>query len=457
MDKSRPRRSIRVRLLVLSALLTLTPGALAEDLVASNQAENPPARLRSATENWNLHAQSTLVVQADPPFHAAYSGANSLRHRGEVKETVSADLMGGMRLWRGGEFYVDGLAWQGFGLSDTVGIAGFPSGEAFRIGTNEPNATFARVFLRQTFGLGGEAEAVKDDALRLGSDVDVSRVTVTIGEMSAKDIFDGNAYADDSRTQFMNWALTANGAWDYPADTLGFIPGAAIELNEPKWAMRYGFFAVSRVQNGLAVDWSIAQHWGMIGELEHRHSIRYRTGSMRLLGWTNHAHMRRYEDTSNNPALLADSTLPHPVTYKFGFGMSADQELTEDLGAFLRLGWNDGRSETWMFTDIDRTVTAGLSLLGARWDRPEDTLGIAGALNGISPAHRNFLAAGGLGITAGDGKLNYSLEEISETYYSMNIVRGIFATLDYQFVSHPAYNRDRGPVHLGGFRLHAEF
>src|SRR5947199_4214411 len=260
---------------------------------------------------------------------------------------------------------------------------------------------------------------VKDDALQLAGKRDISRVTITVGKMSAKDIFDSNAYADDPRAQFLNWALMANGAWDYPADALGFIPGMAVELNQPKWAARYGFFAVSRVQNGLAIDRSITRHWAMAAELERRYSIREHAGSARLLGYVNHAHMRNYEDAVKNPALLANPSLSHPDAYKFGVGLNADQELTKDLGAFLRLGWNDGRNETWMFTDIDRTLTLGLSLKGHAWHRPEDTLGVAGVLNGISRPHRNFLAAGGLGITVGDGKLNYGEEEIFETYYAL--------------------------------------
>jgi high affinity Mn2+ porin len=431
--------------------------ARADETERFTNAESASLQFQPPQQNWNFHAQSTFSAQGDWPFHAVFSGANSLRNRGEIKETLSLDLMGGARLWRGAEVYVDGLMWQGFGLSDALGAAGFPNGEAFRAGTEVPNFTFARVVLRQTIGLGGEQEMVKDDALQLAGKRDISRVTITVGKMSAKDIFDSNAYADDPRAQFLNWALMANGAWDYPADALGFIPGMAVELNQPKWAARYGFFAVSRVQNGLAIDRSITRHWAMAAELERRYSIREHAGSARLLGYVNHAHMRNYEDAVKNPALLADPSLSHSDAYKFGVGLNADQELTKNLGAFLRLGWNDGRNETWMFTDIDRTLMLGLSLKGRVWHRPEDTLGVAGVLNGISRPHRNFLAAGGLGITVGDGKLNYGEEEIFETYYALKIVKGIFVTLDYQFINHPAYNRDRGPVHVGGLRLHAEF
>jgi high affinity Mn2+ porin len=259
------------------------------------------ASLQPPPQNWNFHVQSTFSAQGDLPFHATFSGANSLRNRGEIKETLSLDLMGGARLWHGAEVYVDGLIWQGFGLSDALGTAGFPNGEAFRVGTEVPNFTFARVVLRQTIGLGGEQEMVKDDALQLTSKRDTSRVTITVGKMSAKDIFDSNAYADDPRAQFLNWALMANGAWDHPSDAFDFIPGMAVELNQPKWAARYGFFAVPRVRNGLAIDRSITRHWAMAAELERRYSICEYAGSARLLGYVNHAHMRNYEDAVKIP------------------------------------------------------------------------------------------------------------------------------------------------------------
>src|SRR5262249_25003776 len=191
-----------------------------------------------AEQGWNWPVQNTDIGQYHPAFHADYSGPNSLDRDGEVKETVSLDLLAGARLWRGAEGHVDGLMWQGFGLSKTLGVDGFPNGEAFRLGTDIPNVNFSRVFIRQTIGLGGGQETVEDDALYLAGKRDVSRLTLTVGRMSAKDIFDNNSYANDPRTQFMNWALMANEAWDYPADSLGYTTAVAAELNQPKWALR---------------------------------------------------------------------------------------------------------------------------------------------------------------------------------------------------------------------------
>jgi high affinity Mn2+ porin len=360
-------------------------------------------------------------------------------------------------LWPGAEFHVDGLMWQGFGLSDTRGVAGFPNGEAFRLGTEVPNVNFTRAFIRQTIGLGGEQADVEDADLQLAGKRDISRVTFTLGRMSAKDIFDNNAYANDSRTQFMNWALMANEGWDYPGDSLGYITGFAAELNQPKWAIRYGFFQMPKVANGTAVDQHFLQAWGMVTEFELRYAICAHPGAVRLLAFLNQAHMGSYQEAIDNPARRADIVATRAYRYKYGFGLNLEQELTKNVGAFARLGWSDGENEAWVFSDVDRTASLGLSINGEFWNRPKDTVGLAGVLNGISQVHRDFFAAGGTGILAGDGGLTYGLEEIVETYYDVQLWRTIHAALDYQFINHPAFNRDRGPVSVIGARLHWGF
>ena len=305
---------------------------------------------------------------------------------------------------------MDGLLWQGFGLSKTLGVEGFPNGEAFRLGTKVPNVTIARLFVRQTIGLGGEQENVEDDQLHLGGKQDVSRITLTLGKMSVKDIFDNNAYANDPRTQFMNWGLMANEAWDYPADSLGYETGFAIELNQPHWAVRYGFFQMPEVSNGMAQDAHYLEAWGMVTEFERRYT-----------------------------------------------GLNVEQEIIKNVGAFARLGWSDGQTEAWVFSDVDRTAALGISVKGEFWRRPNDTFGLAGVLNGITRVHQEFFAAGGTGILAGDGALNYGWEQVLETYYDVQIWRTLHGALDYQFVNNPAYNHDRGPVSILGARLHWEF
>jgi high affinity Mn2+ porin len=415
------------------------------------------AAAEAQEELWNWHFQNTVIVQGDPPFPAKYSGPNSLDSNGEIRETVSVDLYAGVRLWRGAEAHVDGLLWQGFGLSKTLGIEGFPNGEAFRLGTEIPNVTFARLFIRQTIGLGGEQEPVEDDPLHLAGKQDVSRITLTLGKMSAKDIFDNNTYANDPRTQFMNWALIANEAWDYPADSIGYMTGLAVDLNQPHWAVRYGFFQMPRTSNGMAQDPHYLEAWGMVTEFERRYALGNHPGAVRLLAFLNRADMGSYQVAVDNPTRPADIEATREYRYKYGFGLNAEQELTKDVGVFTRLGWSDGHTEAWTFADVDRTASLGVSIKGGFWGRANDTVGVAGVINAITRVHQEFFAAGGTGILGGDGNLNYGLEKIVEVYYDFQIWKGIHAELDYQFVSNPAYNRDRGPVSVFGARFHVEF
>lgn len=431
------------------------------------QTNNPEA----AEQKWNFHIQNTDIVQGYPGFSAGYSGPNSLPDGGETRESVSLDLMAGVRLWSGAEAHIDGMMWQGFGVNNTLGVDGFPNGEAFRLGTAVPNGTITRLFIRQTFGLGGEQEDVADDDFTLAGKQDVSRLTFTLGRFSAKDIFDNNAYANDPRTQFMNWALMANQAWDYPADAIGYTTGIAVELNQPKWTLRYGFFQMPRVANSLTADdrllkWPydgsaqdgpLLQAWGMVTELERRYSIYDHPGTIRLLAYLNRANMGSYADAVNSQVRPANILNSETFRYKYGFGLNLEQELFKDVGFFSRLGWSDGHTEAWVFSDVDYTANAGLSVKGAAWHRPDDTFGLAGVLNGLSHAHQEFFEAGGVGILAGDGQLDYGWEKIIETYYDFKVWKSVHVSVDYQFITDPAFNQARGPVSFFGGRLHWEF
>jgi high affinity Mn2+ porin len=406
-------------------------------------------------QNWNWHVQNTDIVQGDPAFPAYYSGPNSLSNGGEVKETVSLDILAGLRLWQGAEAHVDGLMWQGFGLSKTEGVEAFPDGEAFRLGTSVPNVNITRLFIRQTIGFGGPQEDVADDELHLASRQDISRLTLTVGKFSAKDIFDNNSYANDPRSQFMSWGLMANEAWDYPADSIGFITGFAAELNQPWWTFRYGFFQMPKVSNGTALDQHFLEAWGMVMEYEQRWLLGSHPGNARLLGYLNQADMGSYAQALSVPGV--DITQTRAYRHKYGFGLNLEQEIVTNLGVFSRIGWSDGRNEAWVFSDVDSAASLGLSLKGAGWNRPNDVYGLAYVVSGISREHEKFLEAGGTGILAGDGALNYALEESLETYYDFDVWKDVHFALDYQFVTNPAFNRDRGPVSVFAARLHWEF
>jgi high affinity Mn2+ porin len=319
-----------------------------------------------------------------------------------------------------------------------------------------PNANLARLFIRQTIGLGGEPEKVEDDQLHLAGIQDSTRLTLTVGKMSAKDIFDNNAYANDPRTQFLNWALMANEAWDYPADSLGYMTGLAAELYRPPWVARYGFFQMPEVSNGVGQDMNYLNAWGMVWELERRFAINGHPGAVRLLAFLNSADMGSFQEALDRPMRPADIVATRAYRYKYGFGLNLEQEIMRNVGVFSRLGWNDGQTESWVFADVDRTASLGLSIKGEAWGRAADTVGLAGAINGLTPVHRDFFAAGGTGILAGDGTLAYGLEQIVEVYYEFQVWKTLHVTLDYQYITDPAYNRDRGPVSVLGARLHWE-
>jgi len=424
-------------------------------------------------QNWNFHLQNTEIVQGYPGFSAKYSGPNSLPKGGETRETASLDVLGGLRLWDGAEVHFDGLTFQGFGVGDTLGAEGFPSAEAYRVGTNTPDGSIARLFIRQTIGFGGDQEDVPDTALTLAGKQDVSRLTLTVGRLASSDIFDTNAYANSARTQFMNWGLVNNEGWDYPADAIGYTTGITLELNQPVWTLRYGFFQIPKMQNGLsaedafltwpfissAKDAPFLRGWGMVTELERRYTLKDHPGTIRFLAFLNSANMARYADAI--PILQAngsgaDISSAQHYGYKYGFGLNWEQEIASNVGLFSRIGWNDGQEQGWMFSDVDYTASLGLSIKGQAWNRPDDTFALAGLTNGISHVEKQFFEDGGLGILAGDGKLHYGWEKILETYYDFAVWKSIHASVDYQFIDDPAFNRDRGPVSVFAVRLHWE-
>jgi high affinity Mn2+ porin len=454
------------RFLIISAIaspfLFLVSRACGDDAAASTESTQP--------QSWNFHAQTTETVQGFPAFSAQYFGPNSLSSGGEVRETASLDMFGGLRLWNGAEAHVDGLAWQGFGLDNTVGVEDFPSGEAYKAGTPTPDFSFARLFIRQTIGLGGDQEDVADDQLTLAGRQDVSRITFTIGRFTPTDMFDANSYANNPATQFMNWAFINNVAWDYPADSIGFTTGFSAELNQPNWSLRYGFFQMPSVSNSWTVedagaltypsmspasDGEFWKSWSMATEFERRYNAGSHPGVVRLDAWLNQAHMGSYQDALSIPG--TDITQTRAYRYKYGFGLNWEQEIAPNVGVFSRLGWNDGHEEAWTYTDINYSGSLGVSVKGESWHRPDDTWGLAGVISAISDANREFLEAGGTGILDGDGALNYGYEKVVETYYDIAVWQTLHFALDYQFVDDPSFNRDRGPVSVFAARLHWQF
>jgi high affinity Mn2+ porin len=437
-----------------------TDGASTRNQASATTQPAPAAAAPPAAERrFTAHAQSTVITQKHDVFHAPYSGAFSLPRHEEEKTSITGTVYLGARLWEGGEVYFDPEIAGGEGFGGVKGVAGFPNGEIQRVSEPAPKPYVARLFYRQDFSLdGGDRERVEDDQNQVAGFRDSRRISLLLGKFSGTDYFQTSRYGNDARTQFQNLSLFTTGAWDYPADVRGYTLGAMLEYNQPQWALRYAAMAEPKQAQGGTLDSRLPSALGHAVEFEQRYALREHPGAIRLMGFANSADMGKYREAINEAGgSVPDVTTTRTFRVKYGFGVTADQEITPTLGLFARLGWNDGRSETWAFTEIDRSASLGLSLKGTRWLRPDDVVGIAGALNGISRDHRDYLGAGGHGFIIGDGRLSYGLEHIVEGYYLIKLADHIFVTADVQSVWNPAYNRDRGPVFIGAIRAHLEF
>jgi len=443
----------RVQRAGLAACLIAVPMTAAAD-----DAPSPDAAHVSQT--WAVHGQTTFTEQGNLAFSAPYTGPNSLPPVAEGRETFDLTVFAGVRPWQGAEIWANPEVDQGFGLHDTLGAAGFPSGEAYKVGAIDPYVRLQRLFLRQTIDLGGERAAVDADQNQLAGSQTANRIVLTIGKFNVTDVFDTNGLAHDPRRDFLNWALIDAGTFDYAADAWGYTVGASVEWYEGGWVTRLGVFDLSDVPNSPRLDANFGQ-FQMVGELERDFKIGGEAGALKLTGFLSRGRMASYADA----IALGEATDEPPNValvrqYRGRGGLSFDlqQQLTADLGLFARGGFAGGGVEPYEFTDIDRTISAGLSLNGKRWGRASDTIAIGGVVNGISSLHQQYLAAGGLGILIGDGQLPHPTNEnILETYYDFGFGRFAHVTFDYQFVDNPGYNSDRGPVSIFAARLHAQF
>jgi high affinity Mn2+ porin len=455
-------------ILIGSILLSV----LGEAQEVSTSVQDPPAQeaMRDAKtpvvqnenagdhQNWAIHFDAVEVFQGQPGFHAPYSGTNSLHPGDNFRQTSDADLFFDVHIWPGGELYFNPEYYQGFGLGITHGLAAFPSGEAYKVGKYRGDVFIPRLFLRQVWGFGGEQEQLDANLLQLAEKVDISRLTLQVGKFSVTDVFDNNSFAHDPRGDFLNWAAVDALAFDYAADSLGYEYGIWLELNQQNWAARYGIFTVPRVANGLATDGHYSKAWQQLVEIEGRYSLFAHPGKVRLLGYLEQANMGSYRAVLDNPNLDLDLARTRRYRLTYGVVLNVEQEITKDLGAFLRLGFRDPNYEVWQYADVSKSFEIGLSLKGTAWNRPKDTVGLAEMLDALGHAQRDYFNAGGLGILIGDGKLpHYGLENVVEAYYNLEVLRGVNLTLDYQFAVNPAYNQDRGPINIFAARLRVGF
>jgi high affinity Mn2+ porin len=389
-------------------------------------------------ERWSIHFQATSIGQHHGAFDSLYEGENSLPPHSENRVSITATVFVSYRVNSWMDLEVDPELAGGKGFGQVTGIAGFTNGEIPRVSSATPTPYVARAFMRNVFGKFKR------------------RLTLVTGKFAITDYFDNNSYSHDPRRQFTNWSLMSNGAWDYPADTRGYTIGTMQELTMRNWSLRAATVLEPTEANGGTFDTRIAKNRGEAVEWEKRYAPAGHNGTLRLLGFLNRERAGTFREAVSEGGTPDLAPTRRPGTKKYGFGLNLEQELTPNIGTFARYGWSDGKTEAWAFTQIDRSVSGGVSLKGRIWKRTGDSIGIGAVRNYLSGDQRSFLAAGGMGFIIGDGKLNYAPESIAEVYYSWHATREWTFTLDYQHVDNPAYNRDRGPVSVASLRVHWE-
>jgi high affinity Mn2+ porin len=403
----------------------------AQDSTSPPITDSPPI----TEERFAIHGQATYVVQATDGFHAPYRGRNSLSPAIN-EETVDAAVF--------------------------LGVAGFPSGEAYKVGADHPYFRWARAFVRQTIDEGDERESVEGVADQLGGYRSANRWVFTAGKFAVTDVFDTNQYAHDPRSDFLNWSAVDGGAYDYAADAWGYTVGAAAERYIGSWAVRAGVFDLSNIPNSIHLDPGMHE-FQIDAEVEKRYELLGQTGRVLLTGFDSRGRMALLDQTigvAQTTGVNINAALVDVRRYRSRLGgvLGLEQPITEAVGVFARASKAAGNVETYEFADIDRSVAIGTSIKGLLWHRPDDMAAVAVINNGISAERELYLNLGGLGILVGDGQLPHpGAEQILETYYNLGLLSEVHLTFDYQFVENPAYNVDRGPVSIFAIRVHAQF
>lgn len=411
-------------------------------------------------DRWNLFWQATSIGQYHGTFPSPYEGPFSLQDYPERDVSLTTTLFFGLRLDQNTQLYFDPEIAGGRGFSGVNGLANSSNGELPRVSSATPKPYLARLYLSHDFGFGDEKESFDSEENQLAGERPMTRYTITVGRFTMTDFFDNNRYSHDPRTQFMGWAVMYNGAWDYPADVRGYTWGWVHELHTRNWSLRYGSGGEPRVANGSQLDRRILRDRGDVVEGEYRYLVRNHPGAFRLLGYGNHADAGTYSEAINlakQTGEVPDITATRrPGTVKYGIGINTEQEITKDIGVFARLGWNDGKTESFAFTAIDRLATGGVSMTGQRWRRQFDTVATELTVSGLSAIHVQYLAMGGHDFLLGDGHLQYGPEYAWESYYSARLFPGFFTSFDLQHIANPAFNQARGPVWIESIRLHWE-
>jgi high affinity Mn2+ porin len=447
---------------------------------ASAERPNAPTPEDTATtmfshpDGWRylVAGQANIIFQAHGPFHSPYDGMNSLLSRGEYKTSLLGTLYLGAQVVRDPRFNLDAIfdleSAGGRGDSEALGLAGAPNLDVVRNPNLGSTPYVARVQLHQTIGLSSTLVDAERTPFSLATKVPERRLELHVGKMSMPDFFDINSIGSDSHLQFMNWTVDNNGAWDYAADTRGYTYGVVTEYIDKSWSARYGIALMPTVANGIDLDWNLRRASGQNMEFELRRSLLGRLvapdrkGTFRVISYVNHAHMGLYREAIDAYLAGIDKTPDIKLhernsEVKYGFGFNAEQELTSNLRVFTRLGWNEGQHESFAYTEVDQTMEFGGDYSGRAWSRPNDKFGLTFVSNAIKRDHQEYLKLGGLGFLLGDGKLNYAREDILESYYNVHTWRGVYYAFDLQYIDHPGYNQDRGPVLFESVRMHVDF
>jgi high affinity Mn2+ porin len=413
---------------------------------------------------WNFHFQFTGIVQYNPTFTSPYTGQNSFLPKSDPAYSVTTTAYIGKKLWPGASIFFNPEMAGGQGLSSTLGIAGFPNGETFRIGEAKPVVYVARIFLRQQINLDkNHFDTLEDGVNQVRERVSQKRLTINFGKFGIADFFDQNTVSHDPRSDFMNWSLMNNGAYDYAANTRGYTGSLIVEYYTPGWVFRGGTALMPVNANGPTLNFNWTKTNSETFEIQKDYAIHGLPGTARLLLYYNTSKAPAYQTVIDDYKNGSDTSLDvvSGKSYggkKYGLGVNINQSINKNLNGFLRFGWNDGKTATWAFAEIDNSVCLGLRYYGIGKGRATDNVGLAFVSNGISSGHREFLSIGGYGFMIGDGQLpHYSREDIVELFYEVKLFEQLYATFDYQLVANPAYNPDRGPVSLLGARVHVSF
>ncbi|GGG75542.1 hypothetical protein GCM10011585_17950 [Edaphobacter dinghuensis] len=450
---------------------------LPSDPGAQRDVTPAPANAPTLFPHWNhsrflISGQANIILQGHGGFHSPYEGTNSFLSRGEYKTSLLGTLFLGMQLRKDPKSNTDAIfdleSSGGRGDSEALGLAGFTNLDVVRNPNLGSTPYVARVQLHQTIGLSNKLVDADPTQFSLATEVPERRLELHVGKMSMPDFFDINSIGTDSHLQFLNWTVDNSGTWDYAADTRGYTYAVVAEYDDKNWTARYGVALMPTVANGIDLDWNLRRASGQNMEFELRKSLLGglvspdRKGTIRVLSFVNHAHMGLYRDAIK-AYLNGEDKTPNITLHerygevKYGFGLNAEQELTSNLRVFTRVGWNEGQHESFAYTEVDQTVEFGGDYAGSAWSRPNDKVGLAFVSNAIKGDHQEYLRLGGLGFLLGDGNLNYAREDILEGYYNVHAWRGVYYALDTQFIEHPGYNKDRGPVLVSALRMHVDF